>query len=93
MAAVTSKMERFVIIANGFQPLTIITKHSILDVATALDPPLETFSKGVLRTSRNMCLYLKWFATVVKDNSHRLLLQSAPSYISGSLGYAFILCP
>ena len=40
-AAATSKMERFVIIVNGFQPLTIITKHSILDVAAALDPPLK----------------------------------------------------
>ena len=39
-AAATSKMEYFVIIVNGFQPLTIITKHSILDVAAALDPPL-----------------------------------------------------
>ena len=38
--AATSKMERFVIIANGFQPLTIITKRSILDVAAVLDPPL-----------------------------------------------------
>ena len=28
------------IIVNGFQPLTIITKRSILDVAVALDPPL-----------------------------------------------------
>ena len=34
-------MERFVIIVNGFQPLTIITKCSILDVAAVLDPPLE----------------------------------------------------
>ena len=40
-AAATSKMECFVIIVNGFQPLTIITKHSIVDVAAALDPPLE----------------------------------------------------
>ena len=32
-------MECFVIIVNGFQPLTI-TKRSILDVAAALDPPL-----------------------------------------------------
>ena len=32
-AAATSKMERFAII--------VITKHSILDVAAALDPPLE----------------------------------------------------
>ena len=39
--AATSKMERFVIIVNGFQPLTIITKHSILVVAAALDPPLD----------------------------------------------------
>ena len=28
------------IIVNGLQLLTIITKHSILDVAAALDPPL-----------------------------------------------------
>ena len=52
-AAATSKMERFVIIVNGFQSLTIITKrsicrlllsvyYSILDVAAALDPPLNS---------------------------------------------------
>ena len=40
-AAATSKMERFVIIVNGFQPLTIIAKRSILDVAAVLDPPLD----------------------------------------------------
>ena len=28
------------IIVNGWKQLTIITKRSILDVATALDPPL-----------------------------------------------------
>ena len=39
-AAVTSKMEHFVIIVSGFQPLTFITKRSILDVAAALDPSL-----------------------------------------------------
>ena len=39
-AAVTSKVERFLIIVNGWKPITIITKCSILDVATALDPPL-----------------------------------------------------
>ena len=36
-ASAASKMEHFVIIVNGFQPLTIITKNSILDVAVALD--------------------------------------------------------
>ena len=44
-AAVTSKMERFVIIVNGWKPLTIITKRSILDVAAALDPPLNSVLK------------------------------------------------
>ena len=39
--AVTSKMECFVIIVNDWKPLTIITKHSILDVAAVLDPPLK----------------------------------------------------
>ena len=38
--AATSKMERFVIVVNGWKLLTIITKCSILDVAAALDPPL-----------------------------------------------------
>ena len=36
----TSKMEHVVIIVNGFQPLTIIKKGSILDVTAVLDPPL-----------------------------------------------------
>ena len=33
-------MERFVIIVNGWKPLTNITKRSILDVAAAIDPRL-----------------------------------------------------
>ena len=36
----TFKMERFVIIVNGWKPLTIVTKSFILDVATVLDLPL-----------------------------------------------------
>ena len=41
------------IIVNGFQPLTIITKHSILDIAAALDPPL-----GIkLRLNLNMTIW------------------------------------
>ena len=39
-AATASKMEHFVIIVNGFHPLTIISNCSILDVAAVLDPPL-----------------------------------------------------
>ena len=44
-AAATSKMECFVIIVKGLQPLTIITKRSILDVAAALDLPLMSGKK------------------------------------------------
>ena len=40
--AATSKMESFMIIFNGWKPLTVITKCSILDVAAALDPLLST---------------------------------------------------
>ena len=45
-SASTSKMEHFVIIVTGFQPVTIITKRSILDVAALLDPYL---SVGLLK--------------------------------------------
>ena len=39
--AATSKVELFVIIVNGFQPLTIISNSSTLDAAAVLDPPLN----------------------------------------------------
>ena len=41
MTAATSKMEHFVIIVNGWKSLAIITKSSILDVASVLEPPLR----------------------------------------------------
>ena len=47
--AATSKMECLVIIVNGFQPLTAMTKRSILDVAAVLDPPLS-FSEQFYHT-------------------------------------------
>ena len=59
-AAATSKMERFVIIVNGWKPLTIITKRSILDVAAALDPPLRKtiyLTKKIL--SDGNCIYTR----------------------------------
>ena len=49
--AATSKMESFVIIVNGWKPLTIIIKCSILDVAAALDPPL------IVAYKLNKCLF------------------------------------
>ena len=46
--AATSKMELFEIIVNGFQPLTIITKCSILDVAAVPDPHLILKNKKLV---------------------------------------------
>ena len=46
------KMERFVMIANGFQPLTIITKRSILDFAVALDLPLIGLSYPIFTRTK-----------------------------------------
>ena len=40
--AATAKMERFVMIVNGWKPLTIITKRSILHVAAVLDPSMNS---------------------------------------------------
>ena len=50
-------MECFEMIVNGWTPLTIITKSSILDVAAALDPPLEQFAN--LRQAQ----LFKWHAS------------------------------
>ena len=47
--AATSKMELFVIIVNGSQLLTIITKSSTLNVAAVLDPSKFTVRGIALR--------------------------------------------
>ena len=53
-AAATSKIERFMIIVNGWKLLTIITKRSILDVAAALDSP-PYFPKSRLNLPQKQC--------------------------------------
>ena len=57
-------MERFLIVVNGFQPLTIITKCSILDVAATLDPPLHIprslDSKNTCLWFLNRCCYIRF---------------------------------
>ena len=56
--AATFKMDRFVIIVNGFQPLTIIRKRSILDVAAVLDPLLAII---LLKTATAYALVLDYY--------------------------------
>ena len=52
-AAATSMMERFVIIVNDFQPLTITKKRPILNVAAVLDPPLVVKKNSRMKDSYN----------------------------------------
>ena len=54
--AAASKVELFVIIVNGWRPLTIITKSSTLDVAAVLDPPLLIMSISKILT--DLCLIM-----------------------------------
>ena len=64
-AAVISKVEHFLIIVNGLQPFTIITKRSNLDVAAALDPDTE----GTRRITRNTFCF-KFFSHLFFVSSH-----------------------
>ena len=75
----TSKMERFVVIISGLKPLTIITKHSILDVAAVLDPPLNgiiltPFISKFLRKSNNYVISIGRFYYLKGKVSEILLL-------------------
>ena len=49
-------MKCVVIIVNGFQPLTIITKRSILDVVAVLDPPLIKIKLICSKISSSYCI-------------------------------------
>ena len=75
-AAATSKMERFVIIVNGFQPLTIITKRAILDVAAVLDLPLIFFKIGV---HKNFAFTGQHLRRWCKSEVCNLLLRKEPN--------------
>ena len=66
-------MQYFVIIVNGFQLLTIITKSSILDVAAVLDPPLSDILEidGLLvtldiETAFDFTNHVPWINTLEK---------------------------
>ena len=91
-AAATSKMEHFVKIVNGFQPLTIITKRfqpltiitkrSILDVAAVLDPPLliqfmVRWSSRVGYRYFMIDINVRLFLFVLMFNIHQTILRNS----------------
>ena len=63
----TSKMELFVIIVNGLQSLTIITKCSILNVTAVLDPSLVIMMK-FLNGSRYLLVFVCMINTMIFFN-------------------------
>ena len=79
-AAPTSKMELFVIIVNGWKPLTTITKHSILDTAAAIDPPLDITIKiaynELIGYTSLFYHWISWYSDVVAmHSSSKLILK------------------
>ena len=79
----TSKMERFVIIANGFQPLTIITKRSILDVAAVLNRLWDSNFNESAQLHFTADIYLQGKLTVVW-NSNRNETYFTQIHMNGS---------
>ena len=60
------------IIDNGWKSLAIITKHSILDVAAAIDPPLEL--SGALKNIAYAVTHLLLSSAENTRKSHFLTL-------------------
>ena len=83
-----SEMESFVITVNGFQPLTIITRCSILSVAAALDPPLNRSQLSVPNSSVEILkiqfLSAKWRALQLGKN-HQLRNQQCQKKFDNSI--------
>ena len=75
--AATSKMERFLIIVNGFEPLTIITKRSILDVVAVLDPPLVSAvcEKSLSKKFPGNCCY------TLQQALHHLVIKKLRHFV------------
>ena len=64
-------MRHFVITVNGFQPLTIITKSSNLDVAAVLDPPqlLDKNRNKIKTTLYSKMLFQKTKSAVTENKN------------------------
>ena len=75
-------MGHFGIIVNGWRPLTIITKSSILDVAAVLNPPMATLvvSHTAQRHFENPVDHLKCsiFRKQLAAESRQLFSQKDP---------------
>ena len=80
-APATSKMERFVIIVYAWKPLTIITKRSILNVAAALDSPLDSIV-GILAYLESCQIFMIEFFVLKKFTTFNRELFSQKIFIT-----------
>ena len=71
------------IIVNGWKPLTIITKRSILDVAAALDLPLDKlykiFNRNTLKVSYS-CTQI--MLSIMKFRNRKVNNQGAARHVT-----------
>ena len=70
--AATSKMQLFVTIVSSYQPLTIITKCSILDVAAVLDLPLITLNTSLLEGKLSLVVNQSFFNETVTEALNKM---------------------
>ena len=68
-------MERFVIIVNGFQPLTIITKRSILDIAAVLET-IPIYSLSLVHSIKHCQISQKFLRESKKQLFRQLKLSN-----------------
>ena len=68
------------ILVNGFQPLTIITKRSILDVAVALDPSLTRINFSTI----DLCLTSDLSLNMI--NTKKFVILNRVRFLSILLG-------
>ena len=81
-------MRHFAITVNGFQPLTIITKSSILDVAAVLDlPQLLDKNRNKIKTT----LYSKMLFQKTKSaiTANKIISFSCSGVLSDGVGTHF----
>ena len=89
--ATTSKMEHFVVIGNGWKPLIIIKKRSILDVAAFLDPPLITKVRynRTLVLSTKVPKFICYLLNDIITFDDRIFVIDTPSFIPKNHGQRY----
>ena len=79
------------IIVNGVQPLTIITKRSILDVAAALDLPLVTMILLVIASHAQRLISVLRQAVACRCSVKKLFLKISQNSQENTCAKVFVI--